>query len=89
MISIWNGLLNSLSSPKFLKREGQAADHEPPSKNKKVVGSGDVKDAFENDALSTLTVNKLSIFLRDNGMSVNGMRKAQLIALVKSYFENS
>lgn len=89
MISTWNDLLNSLSSPKLLKREAQAADDEPPLKNKKTRGSGDVKDAFEKDTLSTLTVNTLSAFLRDNGMSVNGMRKAQLIALVKSYFENS
>lgn len=82
-------MLDQLEAGSRSKRDLELSDGESPVKEKKVAPSVDIKQAFEDESLNKLTVQVLSAFLRENGMSTSGMRKQQLVGLVKEYFTSS
>ena len=80
-------MLQKLSAPPALKRTTEEVKEGPRSKQNKNDSHTGLKEAFENDNLNKLTVNVLSSFLRDNGVSISGLRKPQLIELVKEHYK--
>lgn len=79
----------NLQSDNSLKRKPQESltHNHQDSKQRKVIDSDKLKDAYDSGKLNKLTVAVLSSFLNENGISTSNLRKPQLVEAVHDFYD--